>query len=270
MKSSRHNIGKRTSQVLAIFFLFSLSTGLLFADQAPVKKKKRVRIHRPFVLPANVEIQVTSKQTQKSLLKPTTQASFSTYSTRNVTAKRFSRRPATSDEVIYKLTRRTMSVNYSDQSLESVLLDLRNRLGINLIVFWPELTLAGIDKEDIISLELDRVTPQLVLESILNLAAAGKGVQMVYRVDRGILHISVKGKMPERMVLKSYYVADLMTERSDAENSNFGNNGGTGQGQNNFSSGFGNNNRFGSGSGSSNSFGNSSGSLQFGSVNFSR
>ena len=131
-------------------------------------------------------------------------------------------RSATTESVYQVLETQMLSVDYLELPLNLVIADLRDRLGINILVYWPSMILAGYSQDDLITLKLDDVRAETIVDAILNLASAGQPQKLGFEVDRGILAINLKQYLPEKETVVVYYVGDLMQKRSDAFDSDLG------------------------------------------------
>ena len=100
--------------------------------------------------------------------------------------------------------------------------DLRSQLTINMIVYWPQIELDQIDRDTPVTLELENVSAYTVLNAILNYVSSGSLGKLDFVVNQGVMEIGLKGQLTERRVVRVYYIADLMQERSDYFNSIMG------------------------------------------------
>ncbi len=133
------------------------------------------------------------------------------------------------DQVIYEqLVTGLWSPDFQDLELSQILDQFEAESGINTVPLWGSLEFSGITRDELISLQLTNVTFETALEKILEVVSAGKGVKAGYVIDRGVLTIAIDSELPVNLVPEVYYVADLLTERSDSENSQFGGGGGGG------------------------------------------
>lgn len=197
-------------------FLLTLSACLVLTlpifgmnKKTSTPKIKKVRINTPFRYPR--------KSTSATLAKP---HPAKPRSPKTIAPKKTpQKRPAaTTDSVFHILEQTSLSVDYLDMPLEQVIDDLRERLKINLVVYWPQITLAGYSRDDAITLQLNHVRAETVLESVLNYASGGKRQPLDFDVDRGVVAINLREKLPERKTVKVYYIGDIMQKRSDYQN----------------------------------------------------
>jgi hypothetical protein len=119
-----------------------------------------------------------------------------------------------SKAVFQTLDSKRMSIDYQEMTFRDVIQDLRSQLGINLIVYWPSLQQSGIDGDSLITLRLDNVPAEKVIDAVLAYASSGAAEKLAWNVDKGVLEIDVEGKLKEPYVVRDYYVADLAAQQS--------------------------------------------------------
>lgn len=115
-----------------------------------------------------------------------------------------------SEEVIRLLASRRISVDFQEAPFRDAMRDLRDMLGINLIVYWPSVRQFGIDDEEPITLKLDNVVAEKVIDAVLAYVSSGSVKKLAWNVDKGVLEIDVEENLKEPYVLRSYYVGDLV------------------------------------------------------------
>ncbi|MCK5128033.1 MAG: hypothetical protein KAR42_17385 [candidate division Zixibacteria bacterium] len=147
-----------------------------------------------------------------------------------------------------------MSVDYRDMPFQDVINDIRSRLGINILVYWPALEQMGIERDIPVTMKLSNITPGKILTAVLDYVAGGTGQTLGMEVDRGVLEINLKENLGQRLEVKTYYVGDLLHQPSPGYSmsmysggmSGMGSTGGMGtMGQMGFQSGFGGSRGFG-------------------------
>jgi len=125
-------------------------------------------------------------------------------------ARRPKRKPATSERIHKILSKKLISVDYNETSLADVIRDLRDRLAINILVYWPSLRAAGFWQSEPITLKLDNVSAGSVVEAVLRYVSGDKTVELDYKIDRGVLEINRADQLVRRRTVKVYYVGDLL------------------------------------------------------------
>ena len=120
-----------------------------------------------------------------------------------------------SDAILDRLETQRLSVDFQNLPLEEALDDLRGSLKVNMVVYWPALQQLGITPTTPVTLMLKSAQADAVLDAVLGYAAAGKGVQLGWQVDKGVLEVNQKENLVERRYPRSYYVGDLMLPRSE-------------------------------------------------------
>ena len=107
-----------------------------------------------------------------------------------------------------------MSVDYEDLPLQEVLDDLRNRLGINIMVYWPAIENAGITREDTITLRLKHVLARRVIGLALQSVSIPGGANLGYTVAAdGVVEVNLQTER-QRYKTYVYYIADLLERRN--------------------------------------------------------
>lgn len=193
--------------LLALLISLTLMLPVFAADEkALISKVKKVRIKTPFRYPRKPTSATLEKSSLTQLHSPRTTAK------KNLSHKR---PMATTDSAYHILEQTVLSVDYLDMSLEQVIDDLRERLKINILVYWPQMNLAGYSRDDAITLQLNGVRAETVLESVLNYASASQQQPLDFDVDRGVVTINLREHLPERKIVAVYYIGDLMQKRSD-------------------------------------------------------
>ncbi|MBN1844691.1 MAG: hypothetical protein JW810_03340 [Sedimentisphaerales bacterium] len=128
-----------------------------------------------------------------------------------------------------------ISVDYQDAPLAAVFRDLRQRLDVNILVYWPALQVAGFEQEDPVTIKLDNVPVEKVIDAVLAYASSGRAEKLDWTVDREVLEINLQDQITRREYVRDYYVADLLQPQSSMQNF-----GGYGGGMGNYGGGMGN------------------------------
>jgi hypothetical protein len=98
---------------------------------------------------------------------------------------------------------------YHGESLESVVEDLRDRLGLNVHVAWARLREIGVRRDQPVTVDLRQVTLRTLLDMLVR--DLGVDVDRVdYDVHDDVLVISTDVEVRRRGVLRTYDVADLL------------------------------------------------------------
>ena len=215
--------------VLCVFLLPVFAAVSLFASP-PVEKqpKKQIRIARKLVYPVSLMTKSSLAAASLKYLQSqkNTQPSRSPGSARipksRPRVRPSSTRPTTSQGVYQYLARKRLSVAYSEMPFGQVMDELRSQMTINMIVYWPQIELDQIDRDTPVTLELENVSAYTVLNAVLNYVSSSSLGKLDFVVNQGVLEIGLKGQLTERRVVRVYYIADLMQERSDYFNSIMG------------------------------------------------
>ena len=89
---------------------------------------------------------------------------------------------------------------------------VRDTLGLNLVVDWPAIEAAGIDKSTPVTLQLNRgVRARKAIELILD-AAGGSIARLTWYVDGGIVHVTTMQQAERVVVTRVYPVQDLIVD----------------------------------------------------------
>ncbi|MBN2378145.1 MAG: hypothetical protein JXD22_17235 [Sedimentisphaerales bacterium] len=121
-----------------------------------------------------------------------------------------------------------ISVDYQELPFQDVINDIRSRLGINILVFWPALEQTGINRDIPVTLKLNNISPGKVLAAVLDYVAGGTGQTLAMEIDQGVLEINLKENLGRKMELKTYYVGDLLHQPSQGYSMTGGYGGGMG------------------------------------------
>jgi len=125
----------------------------------------------------------------------------------------FTRAPQQSSEIgsdrfiRERLSAHASRVRFDDVPFKSVLGQLRQAMNINMVVDWIELEQVGITTETVVSLQLTGVSYERVLAQLLQ--QVGDGVELGYRIDRGVLEISTLEALSRATYMQMYQTGDL-------------------------------------------------------------
>ena len=208
--------------ILCVFLLPVLAATTLFASPpVETKPKKQIRIARklefPFSLSTKSALAAASLkylQARKSTQPPRPAVSAKTRKSRP-RAKFSNTRPTTSQGVYHYLAQKRLTVEYIDLPFEQVMDELRDQLSINMIIYWPQIQSGQIDRDTPVTVELKNASAYTVLNAILNYVSSGSFSKLDFVVNQGVMEIGLKGRLVERRIVRVYYVADLMQQRSD-------------------------------------------------------
>ena len=121
-----------------------------------------------------------------------------------------------------------MSVDYQEIPFQNVIDDLRSRLGINILVYWPALVQTGIERDVPVTLKLNNISASRVLAAVLDYVSSESGQSLAMEVDQGVLEINLKENLGRKMEVKTYYVGDLLHQPSQGYSMTGGYGGGMG------------------------------------------
>ena len=138
----------------------------------------------------------------------------------------------TTDAQIFQLLEtHRISIEWIDMTLSEAITELRTKFHTNIMPYWPAMMLAGIDRDETITLRLKNVPCGVILGILLEYVSIGKQEPLGYVVDQGVIEVSSKSRLEKRFRMKVYYIADLLAKRSDLFNNILGQNGHQGSGQ---------------------------------------
>ena len=115
-----------------------------------------------------------------------------------------------------------ISVDFRETTLDDALNELRAQLKINMVVYWPAITTAGYARTDPVTLKLEKAPGAKMLLAVLEYVSSGRPVKLDYEVDRGVVEINRSDQLVRRAVVKVYYIADLLQQRSSFYSSRLG------------------------------------------------
>lgn len=119
-----------------------------------------------------------------------------------------------SGAVIRLLETQRVSVDFQEVPFRDVIKGLRRQLGINVVVYWPSVRQSGIDDEDPVTLKLDQVPADKVIDAVLAYVSSYSAEKLAWNVDKGVLEIDIAGNLKEPYVVRGYYIADLAAPRN--------------------------------------------------------
>jgi len=104
-----------------------------------------------------------------------------------------------------------MSVNYTALPLEEVFEDLRDKLGINMVVYWPSLSQAGVDRDLPVTLTLADVSGLTVLRHTLHQINAARNSDIDWQLDQaGVLEVDRRQRLEEQLYIRVYRASELV------------------------------------------------------------
>jgi len=106
------------------------------------------------------------------------------------------------------LQRPLMAVDFQEQPLEKVIQWLRDVTNANLTVNWADLEMAGVTRDNPITLHLRNVRFETVLKQLLELAG-GSGA-LSYVIEDGVITVATLDKLREKTVVRTYDINDLI------------------------------------------------------------
>ncbi len=112
-------------------------------------------------------------------------------------------------ELLKKLDAQILEVSLSDVEFEKVANWLYTVSGANIVINWPALEAAGLDRlAMLVNLRINNVRFKKVLELVLQ--QAGGTVVLGYVVDEGVILISTKEDLEQKTYTKVYDIRDLI------------------------------------------------------------
>ncbi|MCK5269293.1 MAG: hypothetical protein KAJ46_00855 [Sedimentisphaerales bacterium] len=112
------------------------------------------------------------------------------------------------------LKEKMVNLDYDDSALQDIIDEIRTTTGLNIVPEWNELEIAGITQEDLVTIHLTQVAAGKALDRILAYVSGGKLGKAGYEIDEeGVLTIKLVGE-DYGYYLDTYYIADLIQERS--------------------------------------------------------
>jgi len=107
-----------------------------------------------------------------------------------------------------RLATKSSRVRFDDVSFKSAFGQLRQAMNINMVVDWLELEQVGITADTFVSLQLSDVPYERVLAQLLQ--QVGDGVELGYRIDRGVLEVSTIEALSRATYMQVYQIEDLV------------------------------------------------------------
>tara|TARA_R110000765_G_scaffold340813_2_gene430842 strand:- start:16 stop:3477 length:3462 start_codon:yes stop_codon:yes gene_type:complete len=141
--------------------------------------------------------------------------------------------------VLTQLRETRMPVDFDDNSFEDVLAFIGTTANLDIDTDWESLADIGVDPDSPITLRLNNVTLEVLLDRVLD-KASDPVLPASWAVQDGILTISSDDVLRQNTLLEIYDVRDLLFEVPDFDNApqfNIQSSGGGGSGQSPFSGG---------------------------------
>ncbi|HVX85646.1 MAG TPA: hypothetical protein VH253_12765 [Phycisphaerae bacterium] len=107
-----------------------------------------------------------------------------------------------------QLESRIPQISFDKQPLDAVLGFLRDTANINILVNWPALRSAGIDKNTPITLHLSAVRLDMILDVVLQ--AANSNTRLQFAVNDNVIDISTADELDFHTVTRVYNIRDLL------------------------------------------------------------
>ena len=122
------------------------------------------------------------------------------------------------------------SVAFDQTPIEEALRFLQNLSGVPIVVDWPALELAGVERTTEISLELRDVPLRKVLQLALDTASPFE--PLTFYLEDGLLHVTTLAEADQDHVTRVYDIRDLIVEVPDfdVDDADLGGGGGGGGG----------------------------------------
>ncbi|MCG3136895.1 MAG: hypothetical protein HJJLKODD_00733 [Phycisphaerae bacterium] len=116
--------------------------------------------------------------------------------------------------ILAKLQRTVVQVNFTEEPLEEVILWFREQGLKNCYVHWNYLEeQALVDRQTPVTLSMTEVTLAEVLDQVL--AEVSQNIafpddRLTYQIRQGMVHISARREFNQQVVVRTYYVEDLL------------------------------------------------------------
>jgi len=123
---------------------------------------------------------------------------------------------AVNGRVVARLFDTIPSVHFENQPLRDCVSFFRDVTKLNVVVNWQALQAAGIDMATPITLDLQSVTAEKLLQQML--AAAAQDDKVDYEIRDGIVTIATAESLGQRVETRVYDVADLLTNNDPLAN----------------------------------------------------
>lgn len=110
------------------------------------------------------------------------------------------------------------SVDFDEMPLEEVVEWFHDTTDINFHVNWNSLESQGVDRNTRVSLKLQNVQPGKVLDLVLSNAASAagyEGIKLDYMIEGGVIEISTREQLSEKMINRVYDITDLLMPTID-------------------------------------------------------
>jgi len=113
------------------------------------------------------------------------------------------------DRRILEKLKQPIPVAFDNNQFENVIEYLRNITGVNFFVNWRALEGAGIDRDSLVSLQLDAVPADKALRLILD-QLGGDLVPLGFTIDEGVVTISTQENLARKTIIRTYDIRDLV------------------------------------------------------------
>ncbi len=113
------------------------------------------------------------------------------------------------------LPRAGNAVDFQSVPLGDVLDYLRDAAGVNLYINWPALELAGVSRNQPITLNLRSVSVGKLLDLTLAQCAAPGSAPLAWYVSDGVVHVTTAELADREMITRIYSVHDLIADVPD-------------------------------------------------------
>ncbi|HTW94779.1 MAG TPA: hypothetical protein VMD30_08305 [Tepidisphaeraceae bacterium] len=111
-------------------------------------------------------------------------------------------------DTVAKLAQVTRSIRFTNAPLTQAIDSLRDATRLNIVVDWGALRAAGIDPTGQVDFQLQNVSYDRVLQTMLQLSGANS--QLDYEIRDGIVFISTADSLEQRPVTRVFDIKDLL------------------------------------------------------------
>jgi hypothetical protein len=101
-------------------------------------------------------------------------------------------------------------IDFHETPFQQVIEFLRDRTHANLVVNWPALQAAGVDRELPVTLSLAKTSLSRVLDVLCTIAGEQDSVKLAVRVENGVIVLSTDQDLSVTTVVRLYDVRDLL------------------------------------------------------------
>lgn len=110
------------------------------------------------------------------------------------------------------LDARLLEVSLHEAPLDQALIELAEKLNVNILVRWDVIDAAGVARDTPISIRVRNIRVGQALWLILN-QAAGSDTVLAWRADDELITISTAADFGEQMIVRVYDVQDIIAPR---------------------------------------------------------